>query len=85
MAIAASVAKAIRRLVEAGFPESTAEKIVLGDLPMDRASVNRRRVGQGKTMPTIHTGDARAAQAPFFDPNINAAAGTFSTDNPYLA
>jgi hypothetical protein len=42
-----AVAKAIRRLVEAGFPESTAEKIVMGELPMDPATKAARMQEQG--------------------------------------
>ena len=43
-----SLIATIRRLVEAGYPESTARKIISGELPMDEASRVARAREQGK-------------------------------------
>jgi len=43
-----SLIATIRRLVEAGYPESTARKIATGELPMDEASRISRAREQGK-------------------------------------
>lgn len=42
-----SLFKAIERLIKAGFPESTAKKIVTGELPMDFESRMGRAMDQG--------------------------------------
>lgn len=51
-----SLVATIRRLVQAGYPESTARKIATGELPMDEASRRERAIQQGKAFddPMIH-------------------------------
>jgi hypothetical protein len=43
------------RLIEAGYPDTTALKIVTGELPMDNASRMARATEQGKTQLAYHT------------------------------
>lgn len=44
------------RLIEAGYPDTTAMKIVTGELPMDNASRMARATEQGFTEKAYHTG-----------------------------
>jgi len=48
------VREAYNRLVQAGYPSSTAEKIATGELPMDSASKAARMQEQGYTIPQFH-------------------------------
>jgi len=48
------VRESYNRLVQAGYPSSTAEKIATGELPMDSASKAARMQEQGYTIPQFH-------------------------------
>lgn len=63
-------------LVKAGYPESTAKKIVDGILPMDHASRMQRAAEQGKTMDIYHTGEGGILE---FDPDEARAFETIDT------
>jgi len=89
-----AVAKAIRRLVEAGFPESTAEKIVRGDLPMDTASRMARAREQGFDVDTRYyhgTPYAQGVADEGFSPSFlgkghdEYGPGFYFSDDPRLA
>jgi len=52
----AGVVGVVKRLIEAGYPESTAMKIATGELPMDNASRMSRAAEQGFTEEAYHAG-----------------------------
>jgi len=52
----AGVVGVVKRLIEAGYPESTAMKIATGELPMDYASRMARAKEQGFTEEAYHAG-----------------------------
>jgi len=52
------------RLIEAGFPDTTAMKIVTGELPMDNASRMARATEQNFTEKAYHTGKNAMEQLP---------------------
>ena len=83
-AVSSAATKAIRRLVEAGFPESTAEKIVMGELPMDPASKAARMAEQGYTTPAYSgsTFDIRAFDTSRSNPESDFGIGTYATTSP---
>jgi hypothetical protein len=78
-----SVAK---RLVEAGYPESTAMKIATGELPMDQASRMARAKEQGFTEKAYHTGqDSNNPQGILnLTPPSTKNAGTFFSSIPEI-
>jgi hypothetical protein len=81
-----SLASMIRRLVEAGYPESTARKIATGELPMDEASRMARAREQGFTTEAYHTGSPDILQ---FDPekavDERVGSGIWFSENPAIA
>ena len=50
------------RLIEAGYPDTTAMKIVTGELPMDNASRMARATEQGFTDKAYHLGNDAVIQ-----------------------
>jgi len=80
------------RLLEAGYPESTARKIMSGELPMDEASRMARAREQGFTMEALHAGNPDIKE---FNPKATRrtvdegydedTVGSFFTDNPVIA
>ena len=56
MGILSEVISVAKRLVEAGYPESTAMKIATGELPMDQISRMARAKEQGFTEKAYHSG-----------------------------
>ena len=76
--------EAFNRLVEAGFPISTAEKIVTGELPMDSASKAARMKEQGYTTPafTGSTFDIREFKTSGANPESDFGRGTYATTSP---
>ena len=92
--MAKRIAKAIGDLVRAGYPESTARKIVSGELPMDEASRMSRAREMGYDVDKLFyhgTPEAQAIADMGFDPkrlgqgNDQMGAGFYFTDNPYQA
>ena len=83
------------RLIEAGYPDTTAMKIVTGELPMDNASRMARATEQGKTDLAYHVSNDAMNEGPdgmeFTDKGILSFApeggrGTwFSGEQPYLS
>jgi hypothetical protein len=85
--MATGLLNTIRRLVDAGFPESTAQKIATGELPMDEASRMARAAEQGYTIPA-YTG-AKTGDIMAFDPNMGRRGrtdtGTWFSQEPQIA
>ena len=52
------------RLIEAGYPDTTAMKIVTGELPMDNASRMARATEQGKTDLAYHVSNDAMNEGP---------------------
>ena len=50
------------RLIEEGYPDTTALKIVTGELPMDNASRMARATEQGKTQRAYHVANNHIAK-----------------------
>ena len=84
----------IVRLTDQGYPESTARKIVSGELPMDRESRMQRAREMGYDVDKLFyhgTPEAQAIADMGFDPkrlgqgNDQMGAGFYFTDNPYQA
>jgi hypothetical protein len=83
------------RLIEAGYPDTTAMKIVTGELPMDNASRMARATEQGKTDLAYHVSNDAMNEGPngmeFTDKGIlsftpEGGRGTwFSGEQPYLS
>ena len=89
-----SVLNAILRLVDAGFPRETAEKIVMGDLPMDTASRMARAREQGFDVDTRYyhgTPYAQGVAEEGFSPRFlgkghdEYGPGFYFSDDPRLA
>jgi hypothetical protein len=94
MAITAEFIKAVARLVSAGFPRSTAEKIVRGNLPMDEASRMARAREQGFDVDTRYyhgTPYAQGIADEGFSPSFlgkghdEYGPGFYFSDDPRLA
>jgi len=83
------------RLIEAGYPDTTAMKIVTGELPMDKASRMARATEQGKTDLAYHVSNDAMANGPngmgFTDKGIlsfmpeHGRGSWFSGKEPYLS
>lgn len=83
------------RLIEAGYPDTTAMKIVTGELPMDNASRMARATEQGKTDLAYHVSNDAMNEGPdgmeFTDKGILSFApeggrgSWFSGEQPYLS
>ena len=83
------------RLIEEGYPETTAMKIVTGELPMDNASRMARATEQGKTDLAYHVSNDAMNEGPdgmeFTDKGILSFApeggrgSWFSGEQPYLS
>ena len=83
------------RLIEAGYPDTTAMKIVTGELPMDNASRMARATEQGKTDLAYHvSNDAMVGEGDdrvFTDQGImsfmpeDGSGSWFSGEQPYLS
>ncbi len=77
-----------RTLLEIGYPEPTAAKIALGDLPMDEASRMERAREQGYRQEAFHAGSPELASAEAIDPDAGrferAYSGSFMTNTPVL-
>jgi len=82
----AGVVGVVKRLIEAGYPESTAMKIATGELPMDYASRMARAKEQGFTEKAYHTG--KNADNPqgilSLNPPSSKNTGTFLSGIPEL-
>jgi len=84
MAAAAEFMRAVARLVAAGFPRETAEKIVRGDLPMDAVTKAARMQEQGFTTPAYSgsTFDIRAFDTSRSNPEGDWGRATYATTSP---
>lgn len=75
-------------LINAGYPESTAKKILSGELPMDTASRMQRAMEQGYRQEVFHAGSPELARADAIDPDAGrferAGSGAFMTNSPVL-
>ena len=87
-----SLVATIRRLVQAGYPESTARKIATGELPMDRESRMARAREMGYTTDALHAGapnvlefDPQAPRRTVDEGYAEDALGSFFTDDPVIA
>ena len=80
-------AAGLSALLRMGYPESTAKKILSGELPMDPASRTQRAKEQGYRE-VFHAGSSDLASADAIDPDAGmfdrAGSGTFMTNNPVL-
>jgi len=90
--MAASILKAVEQLVKRGFPESTAKKIVSGELPMDFQSRMQRAREQGFTTEALHAGnpdilrfDPRAPRRTVDEGYDEDSLGSFFTNDPVTA
>ena len=68
--MASSVVNSAKRLIDLGYPESTAMKIASGELPMDQASRMARAKDQGFTDQAYHVGS---------DAMLDKGAGDYET------
>ena len=83
------------RLIEAGYPDTTAMKIVTGELPMDNASRMARATEQGFTDKAYHLGNDAVIQGnnlvTYTDTGIESfkpqggLSSWFSKDTPYIS
>jgi hypothetical protein len=83
------------RLIEAGYPDTTALKIVTGELPMDNASRMARATEQGFTDKAYHLGNDAVIQGnnlvTYTDTGIESfkpqggLSSWFSKDTPYIS
>jgi len=91
----AGVVGVVKRLIEAGYPESTAMKIATGELPMDYASRMARATEQNFTDKAYHLGNDAVIQGnnlvTYTDTGIESfkpqggLSSWFSKDTPYIS
>jgi hypothetical protein len=76
-------------LIRRGIPQSTAQKIVSGELPMDLGSRMARAKEQRKTQRLYHAGSPELAESLELDPDAGrfgrAGSGTWMSPEPILA
>ena len=86
MGLLSEVISVAKRLVDAGYPESTAMKIATGELPMDQISRMARAKEQGFTEKAYHTGqDSNNPQGILsLTPPSTKNAGTFFSSIPEI-
>ena len=87
--------RSLLRLIEAGFPDTTAMKIVTGELPMDNASRMARATEQNFTDKAYHVSNDAMREGPdgmeFTDKGIlsfmpeEGSGSWFSGEQPYLS
>jgi hypothetical protein len=76
----------LKRLIEAGYPESTAKKIASGELPMDFISRMNRARGQGFTTEAYHTGDPNILEFnPYAGFGDRHGGGTWFSQEPEIS